>query len=167
MTWSFLKVSFWRFSRLSTLGKFEVLMVVWRKSIQILCGGKNNNLCAIFRFISQASIDLSEIPLMWKMATIILVPNKSNPASLNDFRPLFKKLLWQWNAQERLLKTKVLEQTEHPLYPLQFAYRCGKGVEDATLAILNLIHKHLEKENSHSRILFIDFSSAVSTRQPH
>ena len=51
--------------------------------------------------------------------------------------------------------------------PLQFAYRHGKGVEDATLTILNLVHTHLEKEKAHARILFVDFSSAFNTLQPH
>ena len=49
---------------------------------------------------------------------------------------------------EKIVKTEVLKQTEHLLDPLQFAYRYGKVVEDTTVVILNLIHKHLEKEKS-------------------
>ena len=44
---------------------------------------------------------------------------------------------------------------------LQFAYRYGKGSEDATLTILDIIHIHLEKGKSHARILFVAFSSVV------
>ena len=33
-------------------------------------------LCAIFRFISHAFIDLCKLPLIWKTATIIPVPRK-------------------------------------------------------------------------------------------
>ena len=53
------------------------------------------------------------------------------------------------------------------LDPLQFAYRTGKGVEDAKLFILNELYKHLEKPGAHARVLFADFSSAFNTIQPH
>ena len=40
-------------------------------------------------------------------------------------------------------------------------------VQDATLTILNLAHTHLEKDKAHAIILFVDFSSAFNTLQPH
>ena len=40
-------------------------------------------------------------------------------------------------------------------------------VEDATATLLNLILKHLEGSNTHAKILFVDFSSAFNTIQPH
>ena len=49
----------------------------------------------------------------------------------------------------------------------QFAYRARRGVEDATATLLNLILKHLEGSNTHAKILFVDFSSAFNTIQPH
>ena len=64
---------------------------------------------------------------------------------------------------EKIVKTEVFKQIEHLLGPLQFACRHGEGVEDATLTILNLLHAHLEKENSNAKILFVDFSSAFIT----
>jgi len=33
--------------------------------------------------------------------------------------------------------------------------------------LLNLLTKHLEGKNTHARLLFIDFSSAFNTIQPH
>ena len=55
-----------------------------------------------------------------------------------------------------IVKTEVLkEETGHPLDPLQFAYRHGKGVEDVTLTILNRVQTHLEKEKAHARIMLI------------
>ncbi len=52
---------------------------------------------------------------------------------------------------------------------MQFAYRPHRGVEDATVTLLNLLAKHLEGNGSHARLLFVDFSSALSfnTIQPH
>ena len=55
----------------------------------------------------------------------------------------------------KIVKTDILKETEYLLDPLQFAYRHGKGVEDATLTILNLVHTHREKENAHARIILL------------
>ena len=53
------------------------------------------------------------------------------------------------------LKFDVVDQLD----PFQFAYKASRGVEDASLTLLNLITQHLEK--SYVRILFVDFSSAL------
>jgi len=51
--------------------------------------------------------------------------------------------------------------------PLQFAYRRNRSVEDATLTLLNYIHKHVDIGKRHARLLFIDFSSAFNTIRPN
>ena len=51
--------------------------------------------------------------------------------------------------------------------PLQFAYRAKRGVEDATLTLFNLIASHLDTSGTTVRDLFMDFSSAFNTIQPH
>ena len=81
---------------------------------------------------------------------------KSKPASLNDFRPVALTSL-AMKCLEKIVQTEVLKETEHLLDPLQFAYMHRKGVEGATLTILNLVHTHLEKETVHTRIMFVDF----------
>ncbi len=53
------------------------------------------------------------------------------------------------------------------LDPMQFAYRPERGVEDATVTLLHLLIRHLEGKGSHARVLFVDFSSAFNTIQPH
>ncbi len=65
------------------------------------------------------------------------------------------------------MKEEIVMQTEQALDPLQFAYRAHRGVNDATITLLNLLYKHLERSNTHARLLFIDFSSAFNTIQPH
>ena len=50
---------------------------------------------------------------------------------------------------------------------LQFAYRSGRGVDDAKLFILNTMYRHVEGPQTLARILFADFSSAFNTVQPH
>lgn len=68
---------------------------------------------------------------------------------------------------EKLVRSEILRKTEHSFDPLQFAYRPRRGVEDATVTLLNLLFKHLDNNGSHARLLFIDFSSAFNTIQPH
>ena len=51
--------------------------------------------------------------------------------------------------------------------PIQFAYRGNRNVEDATLVFLQNVYKHLDTPKNYCRILFVDFSSAYNTIQPH
>ena len=53
------------------------------------------------------------------------------------------------------------------LDPYQFAYRQGRGTDDAINSITHFTVKHLECPKAYARILFIDFSSAFNTLQPH
>lgn len=64
-------------------------------------------------------------------------------------------------------KERTAGRIERLLDPLQFAYRANRGVQDATITLLNLIYKHLEGNKNHVRLLFVDFSSAFNTIQPH
>ena len=68
---------------------------------------------------------------------------------------------------EKIIKFFILAVTECNLDPLQFAYRSGRGVDDAKLFILNTLYRHLEGPQTHARIVFADFSSAFNTIQPH
>jgi gmma-aminobutyric acid receptor subunit gamma len=51
--------------------------------------------------------------------------------------------------------------------PYQFAYKPGRSTDDATLTLLHNAYTHLDNTNSFVRILFVDFSSAFNTIQPH
>uniref|UniRef100_A0A1A8B960 Reverse transcriptase domain-containing protein n=1 Tax=Nothobranchius furzeri TaxID=105023 RepID=A0A1A8B960_NOTFU len=70
-------------------------------------------------------------------------------------------------AMERILKHHIIGALHPPLDPLQFAYRKGRSVVDAKTFILDMVHRHLEIPNSSARLLFVDFSSAFNTLQPH
>ena len=65
------------------------------------------------------------------------------------------------------MKHLLLRETEHQLDPMQFAYRPKRGVEDATLFLLQNIYSHLDKSGTYVRLLFADFSSAFNTIEPH
>ena len=68
---------------------------------------------------------------------------------------------------ERIMLHHLLQQTEGKLDPPQFAYKRNKGVEDAILLFLHDAYTHLDKVGSFVRILFVDYSSAFNTIQPH
>lgn len=60
-------------------------------------------------------------------------------------------------------KSLILKETEHELDPVQFAYRPNRGVEDATLTLLNMVFKHVESKGTFAWLLFVDFSSDFNT----
>ena len=51
--------------------------------------------------------------------------------------------------------------------PSLHIYKASRGVEDASLTLLNLITQHFEKAKSYVRILFVDFSSVFNTIEPY
>jgi hypothetical protein len=84
----------------------------------------------------------------------------------NDYRPVALTSIVM-KCFERIVLRKLLIQTRHALDPQQFAYKHNRSTDDATLTILNNTYTHLKKPNSFVRILFVDFSSAFNTIQPH
>lgn len=109
---------------------------------------------------------MQHVPRVWKDAVVIPVPKISSPKTLNDFRPIALTSIVM-KAFEKLVKSEILKSTEQDLDPMQLAYRPNRGVEDATVTLLNFLFKHLEEKGTHARLLFIDFSSAFNTIQPH
>ena len=67
---------------------------------------------------------------------------------------------------ERLILTQLQAEVSKYADPLQFALR-HRGVDDAALTLLHGAYTHLEKPKSFLRLVFIDFSSAFNTVQPH
>ena len=120
----------------------------------------------IFYYIFKLSLSQQRVPKIWKNSTIVPVAKISRPKVLNDFRPIALTSLVM-KCFEKLMKKVLLIKTENLLDPQQFAYRARRGVEDATATLLNLILKHLEGSNTHAKFLFVDFSSAFNTIQPH
>ena len=68
---------------------------------------------------------------------------------------------------ERIVLSHLMKYTDSHLDPYQFAYKHNRGTDDATLTLLHHAYSHLDKPGSFVRILFIDFSSAFNTIQPH
>lgn len=53
------------------------------------------------------------------------------------------------------------------LDPFQFAYKSNRSTDDAILAMTHSVNRHLEESSSYARLLFVDFSSAFNSLQPH
>ena len=106
------------------------------------------------------------IPAVWKRTEIIPVPKTKLAKNLNDFRPV-ALTSGTFKCLERIVLECLLQDSENQLDPMQFAYRKNKSVDDALLVFLNNITKHLDVPKSYARVLFIDFSSAFNTTQPH
>ena len=125
-----------------------------------------SQLSGILKVIFTQSLQLQTVPKVWKHATIVPVAKTKSPKVLNDFRPIALTSLVM-KVLEKLVKKEVLKQVKGLLDPLQFAYQAGRGVEDATLFLINVLVKHLEAPKTHARLLFVDFSSAFNTIQPY
>lgn len=120
----------------------------------------------VFQHLFQGSLTSSTVPAMWKNSTVIPIPKKGTTKVLNDLRPVALTSLIM-KAMERIIKEHITKATGSMMDPLQFAYQAGRGVDDAKIFILNTIHKHLEIPKATARLLFVDFSSAFNTMQPH
>ena len=124
--------------------------------------GKLVKLCAeqlssIFCVIFNMSWETHKIPLIWKTSEIIPVPKKKKITCNNDLRPV---------ALTSILK-HLLSKVHKSLDPHQFAYKPSRGTEDAILLMLERLYHHLDTPKHYARVLFIDFSSAFNTIQPH
>ena len=125
-----------------------------------------DSLAPAFLPLFQQSVDTGVIPILWKSSTIVPVPKKPKVKELNNFRPVALTPL-PMKCLEKIVLKNLLPFVEPHLDPLQFAYRTGRGVEDAIATLLHKLLKHIESPGCYARILFADFSSAFNTMQRH
>ena len=125
-----------------------------------------SQLCHIYSHIFNISLSTSSIPNVWKTSKIIPVPKKEKVITINDLRPVALTPIVM-KCFERIILKHLNKQISPLLDPLQFAYQLKRSVEDALIVFSNYIYNHLGKANTYCRILFIDFSSAFYTIQPH
>ena len=124
-------------------------------------------LCKIY----QKSLDDSFIPKIWKTSEIIPAPKKNPPTCKNDYRPIALTAIMM-KCLERIVKNHLSHQVKPYVDRLQFAYTANRCVEDATLSLTDYVLSHVDKVNTidqkrFAKILYVDFSSAFNTIQPH
>ncbi|XP_072556770.1 uncharacterized protein [Paramormyrops kingsleyae] len=118
-----------------------------------------DQLAPIFTRIFNRFLELCVVPSCFKRSTIITVPKKPTITGLNDYRPVALTSVVM-KSFERLVLAHLKDITGHQLYPLQFAYRANRSVDDAVNMGLHYILQHLDRPGTYARILFVDFSSA-------
>ena len=80
-----------------------------------------------------------------------------------DFRPITLTSA-PMKCVERLMLRRLMAEISSQMDPLQFAYRPGRSVDDATTLCIHSITKHLNMPGTYYvRVLFIYFSSAFNT----
>ena len=99
-------------------------------------------------------------------STIMPIAKKPGAREFNDFRPVTLTSIIA-KCMERLVCNQLIKSVANHMDPLQFAYRAKRGIEDATLTLFNLFASHLDTSGTTVRVLFMDFSSAFNTIQPH
>jgi hypothetical protein len=119
----------------------------------------------VFTYIFQFLLNMHVMPRAWKTSTIIPIPKRPNVTQPNDFRPVALTSVLA-KCFESVLCKHLRKSVCEKLDPHQFAYKARRGVEDASLTLLNLVAKHLDKPRTHVRILMIDFSSAFNSMEP-
>ena len=99
-------------------------------------------LCAFFSLFA-VGLDIHLVPRSWKMSVIMPVPKKAGVRQLNDFRQVALTSVIA-KSMQRLVCNQLITSVVDRMDLLQFAYRAGRGVEDATLTVFNLISGHLD-----------------------
>ena len=124
--------------------------------------GCADQLSQVFTTIFNLSLTQAIIPACLKSSTIIPVPKKSAPDTLNDYRPVALTPIIM-KCFERLVLHHIKAYLPPTLDPHQFAYRANRSTEDAIAIALHAALSHLEHRESYVRMLFIDYSSAFNT----
>ncbi|KAI2646120.1 hypothetical protein H4Q32_023831 [Labeo rohita] len=108
----------------------------------------------------------SVIPTCFKESTIVPVPKKPHPASLNDYRPVALTSVVM-KCFERLVRNFMISSLPDTLDPLQFAYRPNRSTDDAISHLLHTSLAHLDtRKGNYVKMLFVDYSSAFTTIIP-
>ena len=123
-------------------------------------------LAGIFTYIFNMSFACTSIPSIWKTSKIIPIPKKTKVMCMNDLRPVALTSVLM-KCFEKLVLFHLNSQFRPHSDPFQFAYQPKRSVDDAILTFTNNIYRHLDSPKTFCRVLFVDFSSAFNTIQPH
>ncbi len=103
-----------------------------------------DQLAPIFTQIFNSSLELCKVPSCFKRSTIIPIPKRHKITGLNDHRPVALTSV-AMKSFERLVLAYLKASTGPLLYPLQFAYRANRSVDDTVNMGLHFILQHLDR----------------------
>ena len=105
-------------------------------------------------------------PRIWKTCTIIPVPKKRSSSQLNDYRPVALTSV-AFKCAEKIVLKHLRSVTAGRQDPMQFAYLKDRNTEDTILTLLHKLYQHLDRPKTFAGVIFVDFSTAFNTMQPH
>ena len=120
----------------------------------------------IIHNIYNISLYMCKMPRIWKLGEIIPVNKKPLPKVDNDLRPVTLTAVLA-KCFERTILPKISNCTKTIMDNLQFAYISNRSTDDAIITLIHELTQHLDKGSNYARCLFIDYSSAFNTMQPH
>ena len=123
-------------------------------------------LSSIYASFFNFSLLNSCIPSAWLKSEIIPVPKNKCVKEMNDLRPVALTSIIM-KSFERIILKEIKFSFSPVQDNFQFAYRSGRSVDDAILLFLDNVYSHLDTPRAYCRVLFVDFSSAFNTIQPH
>ena len=126
----------------------------------------SRSLLYIVHSIFNMSINSCKMPSIWKIGEIIPVSKKTLPTVDNDLRPVTLTAVMS-KCFERCVLPLISNCTKPHMDNLQFAYQTERSTEDALTYVIHILCQHLDQGSNYARCLFIDYSSAFNTMQPH
>ena len=124
------------------------------------------SLLPIIHNIFNISLRLCKMPTLWKIGEIVPVNKKPLPKVDNDLRPVTLTAILA-KCFERAVLPKISTCTKPIMDILQFAYQPKRSTDDAIITLIHNLAQHLDGVSKYARCLFIDYSSAFNTMQPH
>ena len=106
------------------------------------------------------------MPALWKIGEIVPVQKKPLPKVDNDLRPVTLTVILA-KCFERALLPKITTHTQPVMDKMQFAYQANRSTDYAIITLIHEIAQQLDVDSTYARSLFIDYSSAFNTMQPH
>lgn len=126
----------------------------------------------MFRWVSQRSLSSLQLlsPAEHCSYTVEVLGDKAcsqDQSSCRAERLLTCDLTSVLKVPAETIVTRFFLQVSPTLVLPQSAYRPNRSVEDAVMTVLHTTYGHLEKPQTYTRILLVDFSSAFNCMQPH
>lgn len=125
-----------------------------------------SSLLYIVHSLFELSVQACKMPKIWKLGEIIPISKKPLPKIDNDLRPITLTAILS-KTFERVMLPKLKFFIMPKIDNLQFAYLDKRSTEDAMNTLLHFTTSHLDNPGTYARCLFIDYSSAFNTIQPH
>ena len=112
--------------------------------------------------IFNSSLREGVLPKLWKKATVIPLPKKRQPESIeNDIRPIaltpilakvFESIVLKW------VDNIIIQQIDDK----QFGGMAGTGTTDALMEMLHMWYKVTDEPGTTVRVLFLDYSNLIN-----